>query len=410
MEETQTTTLKLASYNVFLLPGFTSYFIKIKHYQTLRQKLISERIIPKYDIICLQELFTTLSPHQRRIISSAAQSGLTYSAAPPNRTFCSLRLTNSGLLTLSRHKIIRRDFRRFKSASGADAMTEKGILYTKIKLPNGILHLFNTHLQATYGDVYPIEDGTYPQLKNLKCRFDQCLELREYVTETLNEWSSEYNELKRGLIKEFNDTVIVLGDFNIKSSRYLPKSYFQFENHEKAQNWLDNQPDNKFNEFGFLKAAMEDFGQEVVRDFVGDSFGGRHPESSVGGLGDCNTDPKTEEGYAAWIEQAPGDGIDFIFEIFPGKKCKGPLLAKNEGKNVKYVPFEINHEKFGRLSDHFVIHSEFEFRERIKKIDEGIEEIESKIDVKDVKDNNSEENEVDLENDDDKKLERRLLE
>jgi len=81
----------------------------------------------------------------------AAHAGFQYSAKSALPKFCSLRLTDAGLLTLSRYPIIEEQFVPYDKSAFSDTLSYKGVLYTMIELPNlSYLHVFNTHLNATY--------------------------------------------------------------------------------------------------------------------------------------------------------------------------------------------------------------------------------------------------------------------
>ncbi len=55
-------------------------------------------------------------------------------------------LTDGGLLTMSRFPIVESEFKPFPYGVLCDAISYKGILYTKINLgDNKNVHIFNTH-------------------------------------------------------------------------------------------------------------------------------------------------------------------------------------------------------------------------------------------------------------------------
>ena len=73
-----------------------------------------------------------------------------YYALPSLPSFFSGYSTDSGLLILSRFPIIETEFYPFPYGVVSDALSYKGVLYSKININGRILHLFNTHLQASY--------------------------------------------------------------------------------------------------------------------------------------------------------------------------------------------------------------------------------------------------------------------
>ena len=126
---------------------------------------------------------------------------LKYYASPRVPSFFSKYLTDSGLLILSRYKIIENEFYEYFINVSGDAPSNKGILYTKIKINNNYLFLFNTHLQSTYYD---------ESQKKIDCT----IQVRAAQTEELINYI--YNKLliiPRNEIK--NGCMIIAGDFNI---------------------------------------------------------------------------------------------------------------------------------------------------------------------------------------------------
>lgn len=105
----------------------------------------SERIgaaLQGYHIVGLQETF---SKDSRYLAVGTESVGLSVERhAPTDR-----RLLNSGLTTLSQYEIVERDFRPFQYASHADALAQKGVSFTRIRLPEGeLIDVYNTHFQA----------------------------------------------------------------------------------------------------------------------------------------------------------------------------------------------------------------------------------------------------------------------
>lgn len=69
-------------------------------------------------------------------------------------------------MIVSRFPIVKQLFRNYTLGCNSDSMTTKGVLYAKIEVKTGVfLHVFNTHMQATYFDIG--EDGLQ---KNVQAR------------------------------------------------------------------------------------------------------------------------------------------------------------------------------------------------------------------------------------------------
>jgi sphingomyelin phosphodiesterase len=78
---------------------------------------------------------------------------LVYQAVSPSPGILSGYLIDGGLLTISRFPITEQRFQPFRFGVLSDTLAMKGVLYTRIELEKErTLHLFNTHLQASYAD------------------------------------------------------------------------------------------------------------------------------------------------------------------------------------------------------------------------------------------------------------------
>jgi endonuclease/exonuclease/phosphatase family metal-dependent hydrolase len=110
--------------------------------------------LSRFDIVCLQEVFTTFNTRKQRLISYGAKSGLSWSVVSQEPSLFSGFLTDGGLLIMSRFPIIDSEFHPYPYGVLCDAISYKGVLYAKIMIGDKILHLFNTHTQATYFGVH----------------------------------------------------------------------------------------------------------------------------------------------------------------------------------------------------------------------------------------------------------------
>lgn len=59
-------------------------------------------------------------------------------------------VVDSGLLIMSKYPIISSYFESYNIGILSDSASDKGYIYCKIKVGDEILHLFSTHLQASY--------------------------------------------------------------------------------------------------------------------------------------------------------------------------------------------------------------------------------------------------------------------
>jgi endonuclease/exonuclease/phosphatase family metal-dependent hydrolase len=110
-------------------------------------------------------------------------------------TFCQ----DSGLLILSKHKIVKSEFVPFgRNSTWSDYVCDKGVLYAQIEMSEGcIAHFITTHLDAHSAEI----------------RQDQVVQIGKHVTKWIHDREFE-------LGKSFNELMIICGNFNIDSRTY----------------------------------------------------------------------------------------------------------------------------------------------------------------------------------------------
>jgi len=96
--------------------------------------------IEKYDIVGIQEAFS----HKTDLLLENRY--LPYYIRYDNRSLLSF---GSGLMLLSKYKIVEYDFKEFSMCKEADCFAKKGVLFTRIFFPEiGEVDIYNTHYQA----------------------------------------------------------------------------------------------------------------------------------------------------------------------------------------------------------------------------------------------------------------------
>lgn len=401
--------VKLASYNLFMLPVYTK-----NQYKDERTKLICHKIIPNFDICCFQEIFTGLNSRRKNIIKAAKNHGLKFASIPPNPPFFSKHISNSGLLTISKYPILETEFIPFKKHSGVDALAYKGVLYSKIEVEDGkIIHVFNTHLQAHYsGRQYtPKSDGL------LRARLSQIIQIREII----DNFCKKYWENLKENCESTKQSVILCGDMNIRRvGEFHPLATLNEVSGEyqlfdwdidclKAKEWLSEQlklilNDNKdkigekektlyFKEYEFLRGVLGDFNpQENLVNLMelnyendpiyikksGEKFplkfkydGPKYP--ATGGFSikdfvefdDEEEIPSQEETYTTGELYSRGITIDYIFRVKLNRENNVECLLEKAGENGLSLEVFPNYhfdskKRFNRLSDHNMIVGTFE--------------------------------------------------
>ena len=174
--------------------------------------------LPEFDIICFQEMFTTFNDRKHRMIREGAKAGLKYYVSAKVPSFFSKYIADSGLLILSKYEIVENDSYDYYLNISGDSVSNKGILYAKIKINDRYLFLFNTHLQASYFD---------ESQKSINCtiqvRTGQTEELVNYVYNKL--LSIPQYQIKQGCVLIVGDLNIDAHDNKFAKERYLIPQY-----------------------------------------------------------------------------------------------------------------------------------------------------------------------------------------
>ena len=332
----QRNSIRLLTYNIFCRPPPVNS--NNGDYKDPRIKDFLEQL-PNFDIICFQELFTTLNDRKHRIIRKGAKMGLKYYASPRVPSFFSKYLVDSGLLIISRYEIVEDDFYEYYITISGDAVSGKGILYAKIKINDKFLFLFNTHLQSTYYD---------ESQKNIDCT----IQVRTAQTEELINYI--YNKLliiPRDEIK--NGCVIVCGDFNIDAhDNKFAKIKYKIPNYNNT-------------EYNILKLKLNKLGKAI--DLMEKkynkhlyTFGNNEKEEH-----DHTLTNKTDYNMKQTLDYIWEIIPDFSLDIYRQEYYK---KSKNYSHNDKYIEnnkiqvlydtfkvqeFLVKNRPYQQLSDHF---------------------------------------------------------
>ena len=208
-------TIKILTYNFFSRPPPVN--TNGTDYKDERLNDFIE-FLPEFDIICFQEMFTTFNDRKHRMIREGAKAGLKYYVSAKVPSFFSKYIADSGLLILSRYEIVENDSYDYYLNISGDSVSNKGILYAKIKINDRYLFLFNTHLQASYFD---------ESQKSINCtiqvRAGQTEELVNYVYNKL--LSIPQYQIKQGCVLIVGDLNIDAHDNKFAKERYLIPQY-----------------------------------------------------------------------------------------------------------------------------------------------------------------------------------------
>jgi len=293
--------------------------------------------LENYDIICFQELFTTLNDRKHRMIQEGSRQGLKYYLAAKVPSFFSRYLIDSGLLILSRYPIIEHDFYEYYMNISGDSPSNKGVLYAKIEIKKHLfLFLFNTHLQSSYFDDKPENINATIQI-----RTKQTEELINFI----------YNKILAIPEKEIqNGKIILCGDFNIDAHDNI-----------YAQQRYNNIPRYKYTEYEILNQKLNKLGQAI--DLMKKKYN-KHLYT----FGD-NSKIEYDKVLTGKADYNLKQCLDYIWEIIPDYNLDiyNEINEDDNNKNIfkdkievlydslKVEEFLVKNKPYQQLSDHFGI-------------------------------------------------------
>ena len=332
---------RILSYNIFMRPpGISSD--KLGDLKNERIQVIQDYILPQYDIICFQEMFSLLSSRRKNLIKAAREMGYLYSSLPPEQPCCSLFFVNSGLLTLSRHRIVTTDFVPFKNCSGSDSFAFKGIMYSRIMIDDSTpLNLFNVHLQAHYHG---------RDHKNIRSRLNQISEMKA----AMDGMMAKHTNIRSA--EFFEEAVYLIGDMNVCANKHLfPKQGYlkRSKTNDNFFEFIDSKEteimDPHFSEYDYLVYMLKrpfvpgENANKVV-DCLYERYG-FHPITYIDSI-------HNERDPDVLPNVRDQDSLDYIFQIIPGNQTLDKVELKENVKETRIQPFQVKDKPFRYVSDH----------------------------------------------------------
>lgn len=295
--------LKFLQYNVFWRPVLIH--MGRKEYVYRRAEYLLSRIVD-YDIVCFEESFSFSTGIGIWFIKIARELGFKYALTLSPPPVLSHQVLDGGLMILSKYPILETDEVRYESYTGVDGFAAKGALYAKIAIDNtNHLHLFSTHLQASY---------TYNYSENandIVTRRRQIAQFYELINKHVD---GEYPAL-------------LLGDFNI---------------------------DSKGPEYEAILPMLKNVTGYEMKDYLYESFG-EHPIT----YGDCTGGYVHETVLTEKTGFCSELSIDYVFGFEPINGSKLVMTAHS-----KVVENFVASEPYIQLSDHYSIGTDIIFSPR----------------------------------------------
>jgi len=285
------------SYNLYCLPWLATMFSPSSCPLSSQRSAKFLEHVTSYDILALQEVW---DPRYRQVEKYARLNNMHVvgSSAPSVRNYLKLRFFGGGLMIISKYPIVDHQELVFESGTSSDGFVTKGVLYAKVQVgPSSFVHVFNTHLQASYGYEFDFKTNPFASIRK-----KQLHKLASFIKKVT---SSDHHP------------IVVMGDFNVNARR-TPTDGGDSEEYIDMLNILHS--------------------EEVydVVDVLKHFNDGQHPVT-YGGQG-------VRDGH----NSVGGQRLDFLFEM----RKKG---AQHSHKFTKghVVPFDVKEEVFTHISDHF---------------------------------------------------------
>lgn len=182
------------------------------------------KIVSKYDVCCLCEVFTDDSRQQ---IKDALNSATAYYSQGPDESGPYI-MQGSGLFFVSKNRIMKTERLIFRDRGqrhmDSDAWSNKGILLNVIQTGIGPLEIFQTHFYYGKG----LKGGSIPEPLATLFEFAGVRDPTE--EERMAVWRNELNELKDffNLHHQQENVAIITGDFNLAGGNV--KQYAEIRN------------------------------------------------------------------------------------------------------------------------------------------------------------------------------------
>ena len=176
--------IRILTYNFYCRPSFNFWDNQNERINNIAENITNYENNKGYkiDVILFQEIFDNRV--KRKLKKQMKKIGFIYRS---KRVGARFRL-NGGIITYSRFPILEEKKMIYKKSQIFNAISAKGLMYTKIFMYNKFYHIFNTHLDSFSN----------------KIRISQMKDMKNFI-----------NKLD---IPE-NDSIIIGGDWNIDANR-----------------------------------------------------------------------------------------------------------------------------------------------------------------------------------------------
>lgn len=237
---TKRTRIRILSLNMFLLPGpFTRH--STNDSKDERLEAFCKTYLASFDVVCLQECFSTFSTRYHRLVHMAREYGFNHVVFPEPPSLVSAELFDSGTTILSRYPILRRSWKPFPHATWPNLFASNGIMHALIDVGNAntgtkLVNVFNIHLQS-YLTLRPSPSTLIAQELQLKTLWKRVNEVSHprMPTVVCGDWNVDMNYgSNRKLVWKYAPVGFRMAIPHVfddsKPKRYTHSSYFMGNN------------------------------------------------------------------------------------------------------------------------------------------------------------------------------------
>jgi endonuclease/exonuclease/phosphatase family metal-dependent hydrolase len=187
----------------------------------------------------------------------------------------------------------------FDKGVASDGFVTKGVLYAKVKVGSSYVHVFNTHMQASYGYEFK-ENDPYALIRR-----KQIQQVATFIAQ---------------IALDDHYPILAMGDFNVNAIR------------------RPDEPSVDSREYTDMLSALGSNGLFSILDLHHSFNGGAHPVTNSG------------RGVKGGVGKG-GQRLDFVFELRRNTTRADRIF--HEVKHCAVVPFEVTEEVYTHISDHY---------------------------------------------------------
>lgn len=309
--------VSILSYNLYCLPWLACMMKPSTCPNSYDRVKAFLKHIPQFDIIGLQEVW---SPRYQQVESFAKHNGfhVVGSSHASVKSMVGLRVFGGGLMILSKYPIETTRELVFDKGVASDGFVTKGILYAKVKIGSSYVHVFNTHMQASYGYEFK-EHDPYALIR------------RKQIEKIATFMST--------LALDDDHPILVMGDLNVNAIRHP-------EHGGESREYLE------------MLETLGNKGLFNVIDLHKEFNNGQHPVTNSG------------RGVVGKKKSSGGQRLDFVFEIRRNRTRRDRIFHQFPHCGIEMFPVE--GEAYTHISDHYASHVVLEmFGKEETQEDEG---------------------------------------